>query len=652
MQLRGRVRLEVSYSASDSRVKSFLASGLLAIGLFTPTFLPAYAADSDNKLADLGDLSLEQLSNIQVTSVSRHAENIQDAAASVYVITADDIRRSGVTSLPEALRLAPNLEVARVNSSQYAISARGFNNSIGNKLLVMIDGRTVYTPLYSGVFWDAQDVMLEDIDRIEVISGPGATLWGSNAVNGVINIITRSAKDTQGTLLAAGGGNTEKDGAARYGGELDSGGHYRVYGMGFDRSGTETATGATQNDAWGKGQVGFRSDWDGNGRNFTLQGDAYDGEEDQGLPGTTRLAGLNLLTRYDRQLDNGSDVQVQAYYDRTQRNEPGAYAEELDTFDVELQHSIQLTSQNQLLWGGGYRYSFDRVENSAVIAFLPADADLAWGNLFAQDEISLRTNLNLTLGARLESNPYTNVQVLPTARLAWKLTPDQLIWGDMTRAVRAPSRLDRDLFSPSDPPYLLAGGPNFQSEVSDVYETGYRAQPLTAVSYSVTLFHQIYEHLRSLEPTDSGGFVIANEMSGTGNGVEAWGDYQATRTWRLSAGLLELRQELGLDPGSHDFTGPSAEGNDPKYQWTLRSSINITDTQEFDLSVRRVGALPDPAVPAYTALDARFGWQVQHNVELSLTGQNLLGPQHIEFGAPATASEIGRSLFLKLLWRM
>jgi iron complex outermembrane receptor protein len=283
---------------------------------------------------------------------------------------------------------------------------------------------------------------------------------------------------------------------------------------------------------------------------------------------------------------------------------------------------------------------------------LPGDINLAWANLFAQDDISLHTNLNLTLGLRLERNDYTGVDVLPTVRLAWKLTPDQLIWGDISRAVRAPSRLDRDLFIPGNSPYLLDGGPNFQSEVSNVYEIGYRAQPFSAVSYSVTAFHQIYEHLRSIDLTSNGSFVIDNQMSGVGNGVEAWGDYQVTRAWRLSAGLMELRQELGLDPGSNDPGGTRAEGNDPKYQWTLRSSFNITDKNQFDLSVRHVGALPNPSVPAYTAVDARFGWQVQPNIELSLTGQNLLGPEHIEFGAPTSASEIGRSIFLKLLWRM
>ena len=577
---------------------------------------------------------------------------MQDAAASIFVITADDIRRSGVSSLPEALRLAPNLQVARVSANSYAISARGFNNAIGNKLLVLIDGRTVYTPLFSGVFWDSQDVMLEDVERIEVISGPGATLWGANAVNGVINVITRPAADTRGALLAAGAGNQTKGGAARYGGEFSSGGHYRVYGQYFDRANTEHANGTSVFDDWNSGRIGFRADWGGTARGITVQGDAYRGELDQAAPGTQRISGVNLLARWNRQLSEDSSVRVQAYYDRTERTQPGSFAEHLDIFDLEFQHALRAAASHRLLWGGGYRYAFDRVDNSAALAFLPADRNLRWANVFVQDEIALAPNLDLTLGVKAESNVYTGVDWLPSARLAWKAAANRLIWGAVSRAVRAPSRLDRDLFAPANPPFLLAGGPNFQSEVSKVFELGYRSQPTSVISYSITAFRQIYDHLRSVEPAPGGGLVIDNKIDGTGTGVEAWGTYQATQAWRLSAGLLELRQRLALKPDSLSTQGVAAEGNDPKHQWMLRSSLNLGRAYELDMTIRHVSALPSPLVPAYTAFDARLGWHVNRNFELSLTGQNLFGPAHIEFGNPATASLVERSVFLKALWRM
>jgi len=601
---------------------------------------------------DFANLSLEQLGDIQVTSVSRHAERLQDAPASIYVITAEDIRRSGVTSLPEALRLAPNLQVARVNASSYAISARGFNNSIGNKLLVLIDGRTVYTPLFSGVFWDAQDVMLEDVDRIEVISGPGATLWGANAVNGVINVITRRAGDTQGVLATAGGGNQESGAALRYGGTVGSEGHYRIYAKGFDRRHTETASGSTVRDGWDKAQLGFRADWGGPLQGFTLQGDAYDGREEQAIPGKTAVRGANLVARWKRQLEGGSNMSVQAYYDRTERDIPGTFSEKLDVFDIEFQHAISPAGRHRVLWGAGYRYGRDHVQNSPALAFLPADRDLHWANVFVQDDIVLTGTANLTLGGKFESNVYTGAEFLPSVRLAWKPAVERLVWGAISRAVRAPSRLDRELFIPGKPPFTLAGGPNFQSEVSNVIELGYRVQPTAALNYSVTVFHHIYDKLRSIEPAPGGGFVLGNKIEGSTSGIETWGAYQATPKWRLSAGAVILKEHLHRTPDSLDPTGPSALGNDPAHQWMLRSALNITDRHEFDVMVRHVGALPSPGVPAYTAVDARFGWKLTRDAELSLTAQNLFGPGHVEFGQLATGSELQRGVFLKLLWRM
>lgn len=636
-------------AAHRSRVRSSVLGVLLA------AVIPFQSAAAQ-PAKDLADLSLEELSNIEVTSVSRRAEPLSDAPASIFVITREDIRRAGVTSLPEALRLAPNLQVARTNANSYAISARGFNNSVGNKLLVLIDGRIVYTPLFSGVFWNAQDVMLEDVERIEVISGPGATLWGANAVNGVINVTTHAARDTQGALVAAGAGNLERGTAVRYGGKFGAGGHFRLYGKYFDRDNTERANGSPVRDGWDKGQVGFRADWGDSGRSYTVQGDAYRGELEQVAPGMTRIEGLNLLGRWNQKLADGSDLRLQAYYDRTERDQPGTFREELDIFDVDFQHALRPFGSHRLLWGTGYRYARDHVQNSAALAFLPADLDLNWWNLFVQDEIALREGLQLTVGAKLESNDYTGVEVLPNARLAWKPAPDRLVWGAVSRAVRAPSRLDRDLFTfppPGSTTILLKGGPNFRSEISNVVELGYRAQPTSAVSYSLTAFYHEHDRQRSVEPAPGGGFVLDNKIEGSTHGVEAWGNYRVTSSWRLSGGLVLLRQDLRLKPDSRDFvTGISALGNDPNHQWMLRSALDLTPRHELDVIVRHIGALPNPTVPDYTAVDARLGWRARRDLELSLTVQNLFDSKHPEFGSPVTRSEFERSIFVKMLWRL
>jgi iron complex outermembrane recepter protein len=639
---------------------------VLGIAAPSPVFLLLAAALAGQAGAavtapdELSDLSLEELSNIKITSVSKRAERLSDAAASVYVITSEDIRRSGVNTLPEALRLAPNLEVARTSAGGYAISARGFNNSIGNKLLVLVDGRTVYTPLYSSVFWDAQDVMLEDVDRIEVISGPGATLWGANAVNGVINVITKPAQGTQGELAAAGGGNRETAGAVRHGGKLGEDGHYRIYANGYSEFSTQQPDGSSAQDRFGKGQIGFRADKGNAESNFTLQGDAYAGEYEPLLAlGRPRLSGMNLLGRWSRQLGDGSSFQLQAYFDHTERDGVYTYRDRTDLADVEFQHGFALTPQQRLLWGGGYRYARDSTVthfdsgNPLPEVFLPNRRSLDWSNLFVQDEIALHPNLTATLGMKVETNVYTGAEYLPSARLAWKPADNSLLWGAFSRAVRAPARLDSDfnlyLSLPKTPLIpVIKGGPDFQSEVAYVTELGYRAQPASTLSYSVTGFYSRYDRLRSGEPPPA---FIQNLMAGPVYGVEAWGTWQAARNWRLSAGLVELRERIRILAGSTDPTGPSALGNDPKHQLQLRSSHDLPHDLELDLMLRHVGALPDPVVPAYTSLDARLGWHLNRRTDLSLTVQNLFNPRHLEFNDSSPPSEILRAAFVKLQWR-
>ena len=427
----------------------------------TSGFSHAAAATSE-----LTELSLEDLMNIEVTSVSKKPERLSDAAAAVYVITREDIRRSGYTSIPEILRLAPNLQVARVNSSQYAITAQGFNSTtIANKLLVLIDGRSVYTPLFSGVFWDVQDTLIEDIERIEVISGPGGTLWGSNAVNGVINIITRHSRDTTGALVSLGAGTEELGAGVRYGAKLGENATLRVYGKGFNRDNTVRGNGTNVEDSWKKGQLGFRTDWARGSDAFTLQGDGYTGTIDQ-VGDDSSISGANLLARWNRTLQGGSALQVLGYFDRTRRVSPGTFGELLDTYDIEAQHRFQLGASHDIVWGGGYRLMHDAVTNSAVLAFLPNVRVLRLANGFLQDSIALRERLNLTLGVKLESNSYTGLEVQPNARLAWKFRDDALLWSAVSRVVRTPSRLDRDLFAPGSPPFLmLNGGPDFKKEI-------------------------------------------------------------------------------------------------------------------------------------------------------------------------------------------
>jgi iron complex outermembrane receptor protein len=618
----------------------------------------ATAAEDRGPLSstDLSGMSLEDLANVEISSVSKRPERLTAAAAAVYVISREDIRRSGYTSIPEILRLAPNLNVARQDASQYAITARGFNSTTANKLLVLIDGRSSYTPLFSGVFWDVQDTFIEDIERIEVISGPGGTLWGANAVNGVINVITRNARDTAGALVSVAGGPQERNAGARWGGKLGENASFRVYAKGFERDNTERASGASVRDDFRNRQIGFRIDGGRLGNAFTLQGDSYDGSIDQAVSTRKQVSGTNLLARWNKALDDGSTMQVQAYFDHSQRDYPGTFAESLDTYDIEAQHNFTWRGTHQVLWGGGYRSSRDSVDNGLALAFLPAKTRLSLVNVFAQDTVALSERLRLTLGIKFERNNYTGLEIQPNARLAWQLADNSLLWTGLSRAVRTPSRLDRELFSPGSPPFtVLAGGPNFQSEKLTALEVGYRAQPSPRFSYAVTAYRHKYDDLRSLEGTSpTGGLpaVISNMMQGHIQGVEFWGTWRPVDWWRLSAGLNTLHKKLGFKPGSRDLAGVQAAGNDPDHKITLRSSMNLGPRSEFDVILRSVAALPNPAIPSYVALDVRWAWQFSEDAELSLTGFNLLDRGHPEFGSLAARSEIARSFLVKLTWKL
>ena len=588
---------------------------------------------------DLADLSLEQLSSIVVSSVSGRPEPLSRAPGSIYVITGDEIRRSGALSLPQALRLAPNLQVARVDANQYAITARGFNSTIANKLLILIDGRAVYTPLFSGTFWDVQDVLLEDVDRIEVISGPGSTLWGANAVNGVINVVTRSAADTQGGLASLGAGNVDRSGAVRHGRALSGGGHYRLYAKGGRREQSEAPGGAPLRDRADHGQAGFRADWERGRDGYTLQGDVYRREIDQ-APSAREMDGFNLLGRWTRDLGEGERLRVQAYYDRTTRDVPGTLRDEINTLDLEVQHGLRARRVHRILWGFGVRRHGDTVENvgAPAIAFVPPYKALLQANVFVQDEIALGEAVDLTLGAKLDRNTYTGTEFLPSARLAWRYRPNAMLWGAVSRAVRAPSRLDREIFTPA-----VFGGPDFRSEVSRVYELGHRAQAGARFAWSATAFYHDHEHQRSLAPVP-GGAVIANDLEGRTAGIESWASWRVSERVRLQGGFTRLSQTLQPRPGTVDVQAPATPGSDPNGWWKLGAAFDLGSAWELDLHARHYGALANRNVPAYTAVDARLGWHLSHRLELSLAVQNILDRGHIEW---APGAELPRAAFVK-----
>lgn len=609
-------------------------------------------------ISALKKVAFEDLFDLEITSVSRRPERLVDAASAIQVITSEEIRRSGASNLPEALRLASNLQVAQVTSSQWAISARGFTSTTANKLLVLIDGRTVYTPLFSGVFWDVQNVMLENVDRIEVISGPGATLWGANAVNGVINVITKSARDTQGVLVSGGGGSYLRGfGSARYGDKIGEDLYFRVDGLGFDRSGTTFRSGRSADTGGVIGQGGFRADWlPAQGATASLIGNFYGGDSGQVAPGDVSVDGQNLIGRWNRRLANASDISVQVYWDRTHRRIPGSIAEVLNTYDVEFQHRLPFGERNKLIWGGGYRFMHDDVKNAAAVAFVPGRRDLHLFSGFVQDEISLLPDqLILTIGSKFEHNSFSGFEAQPSARIAWLPVTNHTLWAAVSRAVRSPSRIDAEVAAPSTPPFVLrGGGDRFDSETVIAYELGYRTELVDRLGLSISTFYNDYDKLRSVEPIAGapGQRIILNGLRAKTYGVELSLAWQAFDWWRLRGGYTHFQKDIDLGR-SRDINRGRAEGNDPHHQFLIQSMINLPANLEFDSVLRYVDNLNQrgPTVPSYVALDLRLGWRPTPNWEFAIVGQNLSNKRHSEFGAPATRQEIPRSFYGKITWK-
>jgi iron complex outermembrane recepter protein len=636
----------------------------------------------------LGEMSIEELMQVEVTSVSRKAEPMQNAAAAVFVLTAEDLRRSGVTNLPDALRMVPGLEVAQITSNTWAITSRGFNSVWANKLLVLMDGRSVYSPWFSGVCWDLQNVMLEDVDRIEVIRGPGATMWGANAVNGIINIITKSAKDTQGGLVSEGVGKEDRSfGNVRYGGKIGDTAFYRAYAKYFDRDGTVDKFGKDVEDDWKMAQAGGRMDWKPSGANsLTLQGDIYKGQIGHGVnrffltPPFHQIvkkdesaAGGNVLLRWNHIFSSSSGLALQLYYDRMERQLMEISGSH-DTYDLDFQHRFLLAKRHELMWGLGYRLVSFESQNTFNVSFHPANrVDLLY-SAFAQDEITLVENrLHWTLGSKFEHNDYTGFEYQPSTRILWTPHQAHTVWAAVSRAVQTPSRTRQDMRAnlavfPAGPmPAVVAEMGRKQVESADViaYELGYRVIPRKEFSVDIAGFYNVYHKLRTREPEASFlerhpapahlVFPLVDNSKGEGEsyGVETAANWRVTEPWKLTLAYSFINLDLRKDPSSRDQEFKKGEGTSPHHQVKFRSDLDLPYHLEFDTSVNYVDSLADPYVPSYIRLDTRLGWRPSDSLEASICLQNALTPSHPEFGTweLVRPQAVERNIYGKITWR-
>ena len=644
--------------------------------------LPAWPQD---KSADLSDRSLEDLMNIEVTSVSKKEQKLSQVAAAIFVISAEDIRRSGATNIPDLLRMVPGLDVAQINANTWAISARGFNLQFANKLLVLIDGRAVYTPLFGGVNWDTQDVPLEDIERIEVIRGPGGAVWGANAVNGVINIITKRAADTHGGLLVAGGGNIDQGvGTAQYGGNAGKESDYRIFAKYLNDDHFPDLNGQNGLDGWHMLHGGFRVDSNLSTKDsLTTQGDLYTGSEGAVIvhsvfnpPGNvnverlSELSGGNILSRWHHTFSDRSDTTFQFYFDRYTRTGPNA-REVRNTFDFDFQHHFAWGSRQDLIWGLGYRHTADQTLGTIDEAFIPEDKAGDLFTTFIQDQITLKPDrMFLTVGTKLENSYFTGFDLEPTARIAWTPSTRHTFWAAVSRASRTPTRRDEDLSAtlaalPGPAEVVLLGSTNTKSEHVIAYELGYRAQLFDRLSLDTTVFFNNYSSLQSIEllpdvvqsnpPLLIHRETFGNGLHGTTGGIEMAANWKVTSRWTLSPGYSFLEMHLHTDPGSQDTTSvASIQGTNPVHQAQLRSHVELLHGLSWDAAAYFVDRLPAPLIPSYTRVDTQLSWRIAESTNLSLVGQNLLRDHHVEFNDPlqsVNSLQIKRSAYAKLTWR-
>jgi iron complex outermembrane recepter protein len=607
-------------------------------------------------IAGLKRLSLEQLLQMQISTLSRFPQPAFEAPAATAILTTEEIRQSPAMTIPDVIRLAGQVQASQVNAHDWAIGIRGFNTSLTNKLLVLIDGRTVYTPLYAGVWWDAQNTFLPDIDQVEIVRGPGGILWGANAVNGVINIVTKRATDpaAQGLSLYGGGGSTlQAFGGIRYGAPIGRTAGYRVYVKHHQIDDSRTETGADARDAWRFTQGGFRTDWQVSPRHtLTLQGDAYGGMLGQPSSSDITTGGANVLGRWEwDRLDDGS-LQLQAYYDYTRRAVPASFTERLGTASVDLQYRISLGDVQTVNAGLGYRIHADHVERLASVAFLPEELTFDVPSGFIQDEIAIIPDrLKLTLGSKFEHNDFSGFEYQPSARVGYVISDWQFAWAAVSRAVRAPSRIDRDffIFTPTD---TLAGGPGFLSEKLISWEGGYRMRIGERTTAGLAVFYNTYDDLRTLEPGEP--YVIANGLEARTAGGEITAVVEPTSGLMLKGGWTYLWKEVTLKPWSRDVNRGSGEGNDAAHRLFLNTRFHLFQNLELDAHVRFSSALPNDnaRIPAYAELDLRAAWRIPAGVEIAICGQNLLHDRHVEFGAPASRRSVERGVFGMVSWNL
>jgi iron complex outermembrane recepter protein len=628
---------------------------------FVPAVLAMQAAPGDGRQAasitqDLKRLSIEELAELDVTTVSRRVERLSQTAAAVSVVRQDDLRRMGVTSLPEAMRLADALDVARGSGRSWSISARGFNIGTANKLLVMMDGRTLYSPLFAGTFWDVQDTVLADVDRIEVIRGPGGTIWGANAVNGVINIITRNASQTRGNIASLTvGTENQLIAAGRHGGRVGDGGSYRVYGK-FRHLGPNVfAERGSADDPLQLGQFGVRLDSaDQRPTAWSVQGNFYGGTAGEFDRDDTDVRGGFALAQWSRQLGTAGTFQLRTFYDNTYRRIPLQFEEGRHKFDVDAQHHLVLARRHDIVFGGVYRVSTARTLGSATFFFDPERRTNHVGGVFVQDEISVGPHVTVTLGSKAEANSYTGMEVQPTVRARWTRGERQTVWGAVSRAVRLPSRIDTDFrqVNAETGQVVLRGRSDFQSESVLTYEAGYRVRPYERLSLDFAAFTNRYDDLRSLESASPfAPVVLGNTLNARTIGLEGAAIVQIVDAWRLRGSFATLRKRFSPDPDSEDATGGVGEGNDPRFFFSIRSYVDLPHGLAFDGFFRHVGERPAPVVPSYSSLDLRFAWAVRPGWEVSLVGQNLLQPSHAEFGAPTPRrTEFERGMHVRTAW--
>ncbi len=653
---------------------------LAFIFLYFSPINPVYA---ENEINEYLDLELEDLLSLEVTSVSRKRQSLNEAPAAIYVISQEDIQRSGVTSIPEALRMAPGLHVARIDGNKWAISSRGFSNQFANKLLVLIDGRSVYTSSYSGVYWEIQDTLLEDIDRIEVIRGPGATLWGANAVNGVINIITKHSKDTQGGLLVAGAGNQEKAFAGfRYGSELKPGTYGRFYLKYNDRDSNHAPLlSQDANDDWQAARAGFRLDGAaGKSSNWTLQGDAYETDENelvtlniQGGPlaGDIKASGWNILARWEQSFNNGNIATMQLYYDYAQREEL-LIGQQHGTFDLDTQLQFKPFSRHEAVIGFNYRHIDDEFDNTPDVSLNPAERKTDLFSFFLQDDITLlEDKLTLTLGSKFEHNDYSGFEYQPSARLLWHPAQKHTLWGSVSRAIRSPSRIEHDaaivfavLPAPINLPVNGSGVDSVESEDLLAYELGYRWSPRENISLDAAVFYNKYDDVVSVRSASTvtipfvgtfpNSFEFANDNSAEAYGIELIMNWFPYEWWRLTGQYSFIRLE---DDSNDEFVNIDLDGSSPQQQYSIRSLMDISSNITFDMWAYFVDELPNSSrannhpIPDYFSFNARLAWRPVEALELSLTGQNLLQDRHTEFAGEIQAlTEIKRSYYGQLRW--